>query len=159
MKDQIRQSQIVLGFGPGAMVDLPTTSVMIAGLDDWIYQNNEKSACAIHEPRLLARLIARFSQPNLELRRPPTGLDNPNEFGSCVIAWKFPRWFVAATDEKTKDDFFRRRLVHRREIINGKFSHNGKQVSLIPIRFVRACPRGHIDDIDWQQLVHGGPKD
>ena len=32
---QIRQSQIVTTFGPGAMVDLPDHAVIIGGLDHW----------------------------------------------------------------------------------------------------------------------------
>jgi hypothetical protein len=30
-----RQSQIITTFGPGAMIDLPTRSVLIGGLDRW----------------------------------------------------------------------------------------------------------------------------
>ena len=36
-KNQLRSSQVVTTFGPGAMVDLPDTSVIIAGLDSWKY--------------------------------------------------------------------------------------------------------------------------
>ena len=32
---QIRQSQVVTTFGPGAMLDLPNHSVLVAGLDHW----------------------------------------------------------------------------------------------------------------------------
>jgi len=32
---QIRQSQIITTFGPGAMLDLPKHSVLVAGLDHW----------------------------------------------------------------------------------------------------------------------------
>ena len=32
---QIRQSQIVTTFGPGAMVDLPDYAVIVGGLDNW----------------------------------------------------------------------------------------------------------------------------
>ncbi len=32
---QIRQSQIVTTFGPGAMIDLPDHAVILAGLDHW----------------------------------------------------------------------------------------------------------------------------
>ena len=32
---QIRQSQVVTTFGPGAMVDLPDHAVIIGGLDHW----------------------------------------------------------------------------------------------------------------------------
>ena len=26
---------------------------------------------------------------------------------------------------------------------------------MVPVRFVRACPRGHVGDIDWHAFVHG----
>ena len=32
---QIRLSQILTTFGPGAMVDLPNHAVLIGGLDNW----------------------------------------------------------------------------------------------------------------------------
>ena len=32
---QIRQSQIVTTFGPGAMVDLTDHAIIVAGLDHW----------------------------------------------------------------------------------------------------------------------------
>ena len=32
---ELRQSQVVMTFGPGSMVDLPKHSVLIAGLDYW----------------------------------------------------------------------------------------------------------------------------
>ena len=44
---QIRQSQVVTTFGPGAMLDLPNHSVLVAGLDYWSPGGEE-----IHEPRL-----------------------------------------------------------------------------------------------------------
>jgi len=31
---QIRQSQLITTFGPGAMLDLPNYSVLVAGLED-----------------------------------------------------------------------------------------------------------------------------
>ena len=32
---ELRRSQIVTTFGPGAMIDLPNSSVMVGGLDYW----------------------------------------------------------------------------------------------------------------------------
>jgi hypothetical protein len=157
MKDQVRQTQMVMSFGPGSMLDLPNQSVMIAGLEQWNYTLDEQAAALVHEPRLLTRLAEKFGNRELTLRRPPRGNDDPAEYTSCVGAWRFPRWFVAAVDSRTKAGHIERRLVHRRETTNGKFYLDGKQIPLIPIRFVRACPRGHIDDIDWNIVVHGGP--
>ena len=159
MKNQIRQTQMVMSFGPGSMIDLPDTSVMIAGLDHWYYDPRERQAAIIQEPRLLARLGLRFGNRELELRRPPRGSEDQQEFDNSVRAWRFPQWYLAATDRRTSEGFIERRLVHRQEFTNGKFYLENKQVPLIPIRFVRACPRGHIDDISWAILVHGGETD
>jgi hypothetical protein len=156
MKNQVRQTQMVMSFGPGSMIDLPDSSVMIAGLEHWYYDPAERQASIVQEPRLLSRLALRFGNRDLELRRPPRGTDDPQDFDNSVRAWRFPRWFVAATDRRTKEGFIERRLVHRRELANGRFSLENKTVPIIPIRFVRACPRGHIDDIAWKALVHGG---
>jgi hypothetical protein len=43
---KLRLSQIITTFGPGAVVDLPTDSVMVAGIDKWPH------GPVIHEPRL-----------------------------------------------------------------------------------------------------------
>ena len=33
-----------------------------------------------------------------------------------------------------------------------------RRPSVVATRFVRACPRGHVDDLDWRRFVHG-PED
>ncbi len=147
---------MVMGFGPGSMMDLPKNSVMIAGLEEWRYTSAELAIAIIHEPRLLSRLSERFGIHDLTLRRPPRAIDDKIEYGSCVGAWRFPRWFVATNDRETEDGNVERRLVHRNELQDGKCRIDGKLFNIIPIRFVRACPNGHIDDINWHVLVHGG---
>jgi hypothetical protein len=156
MKNQVRQTQMVMSFGPGSMIDLPETSVMIAGLEHWYYDPAERQASIIQEPRLLSRLAMRFGNRELELRRPPPGSDDQQDFDNSVRAWRFPRWFLAATERKTSEGYIERRLVHRSELTNGSFYLESRRVAIIPIRFVRACPRGHIDDIAWSVLIHGG---
>ena len=51
----LRQSQLITAFGPGAMVDLPTRSVVIGGLDLW-HMRERGSWQPIHEPRATAVL-------------------------------------------------------------------------------------------------------
>ena len=54
---QIRQSQVVTTFGPGAMVDLPEYAVIIGGLDHWSgYQDRP-----VTEERLAAKVKANES--------------------------------------------------------------------------------------------------
>ena len=75
-KNAQRLSQVVSTFGPGAMVDLPTRSVVVGGLEVW----DMRSGCfaTIPEPRSAARLETipqgpeRLAQTtNLSLRTPP----------------------------------------------------------------------------------------
>ena len=53
----VRPSQVITTFGPGAIVDLQTMSVIVAGIDSW--PTDEEFA--IHEPRLERALrVKRF---------------------------------------------------------------------------------------------------
>ena len=44
---EIRQSQLITTYGPGARVDLPKQSVVIGGLESWVGADT-----VIHEQRL-----------------------------------------------------------------------------------------------------------
>ena len=50
---QIRQSQVITTYGPGALIDLPRHSANIGGLDTW---PNPGSLDEIVEPRLARKL-------------------------------------------------------------------------------------------------------
>lgn len=167
-KNQQRQSQLVSTFGPGSMVDLPTRSVIVAGLDEWHMPPN--SFRSISEPRLVARLEKLLRDQgrlgptqNLSLRTPP--LDDGNAHGppAAVPAPIFPAWFVCDRAEPAQAGQAaarRRRLVHWKELDSRgrrKFNFDdGTSCSVTPIRFVAACQQGHMQDIDWRWVVHGG---
>ena len=55
---ELRQSQVVMTFGPGSMVDLPKHSVLIAGLDYWSGGGTE-----IFEARLAAKAARLLELP------------------------------------------------------------------------------------------------
>ena len=57
---QIRQSQLITTFGPGAMVDLPNYSVLVSGLDHWTQGGEE-----ISEPRLAEKLAVLLEIPRI----------------------------------------------------------------------------------------------
>src|SRR5690606_25562270 len=79
---QIRQSQMVTTFGPGAMVDLLDRSIVIGGLEHWSY--GKEGYIALDDARLRASLVPRLKMldPNLDLaaegyfRMSPEGDDN-----------------------------------------------------------------------------------
>jgi hypothetical protein len=160
---QLRSSQLITTFGTGAMVDLPDASVIIGGPDHWIYREEEIADHLIREPRLskrIAQYLNEFFQYNLqdvELMRPPRMRNSLQYQGKNpeVTAWKFPEWYVVQKIEQTSEGK-RRRLVSKQLLENGRYrDQNGKALDVVPIRFVRACDKGHVDDIDWLSYVHG----
>ncbi len=158
---QIRLSQVVTTFGPGAPLDLPNHSVLVGGLESWKWPESQGSA-EVHEPRLLEKLKRVLELPELRLYTPPTETDDPNAPRSGITAWEFPEWFITQRMAPRPDapTVRSRMLVHRKALTGGKFIDADKQKrSVVPIRFVRACIRGHIGDIDWRTFVHRGQDD
>ena len=152
---QIRQSQIVTTFGPGAPLDLPNYSVLVGGLDEWSKDGREE----IHELRLSAKLKRLLELPDLKLFTPPPDNEDPTAPQTGITAWQFPEWFITQDVEQNKKNptVRSRLLVPRKALTRGKFiDADRKKRSVVPIRFVRACSRGHIGDIDWYVFVHKG---
>lgn len=157
MNDNIlRQSQLITTYGPGAMVDLPHHSVIISGLQDWSYLRREK----IDEPRLTAKLRHLLGVHSLELYTPPSHEENVQPIAP-VGARIFPTWFIIkeAIPPSHDQPWRRRRLVRWNHLDGGKFrDEQGILKSVVPVRFVCGCRRGHIDDLDWRAFVHQSGK-
>lgn len=163
-QDEIRLSQLIMMFGPGAMVDLPNRSVVIGGLPLWKNQARQKT---IDEPRLQQMLERALKQQGrlaedkyISLRQPPLAEGPDGSISRDIPALIFPLWFVldAASALATGSAGSRRRMVHWRELDwkSGKYKGEGKAQSVTPIRFVGACQNGHLQDIDWRWQVHRG---
>ena len=144
---KLRPTQIVTQHGPGAIVDLPELSVVMAGLDEWRPTGNDR----VSEPRLEAfvRVSALF--------RPPA--PSPSAYGG-VPANVFPEWLVCPRSDC-------RRLARKARFYwderTGEFRcqqadrhGSGAIVQVFPARFLTACPRGHLDDFPWESWVHTG---
>lgn len=154
---EIRQSQIITTFGPGAMLDLPNHSVLVGGLDFWTPGGIE-----IVEPRLAAKLAKILDIPTLRLVAPPVETDDPKGPVTGITCFQFPEWFITQDLESDSTDRSSRSrlLVHRQALTRGKYiDSNRRKRAVVPIRFVRACRCGHIGDIDWYRFVHQGPTD
>jgi hypothetical protein len=63
-KPQIRSSQLITTFGPGAMVDLPDDAVIVSGIESWRYHRN-KPLPVVSESRLQAKVGALLGVPQI----------------------------------------------------------------------------------------------
>lgn len=157
---QLRSNQLISTFGPGAMVDLPDKSVIIAGLHGWSYRPDQ--LCIINEPRLAAKVGRLFNRPTIELRSPPPAEELQFRQGKIQPAIKgyiFPHWFIVQYTQETAQKHRRRRLVQQKQLDKGRFREpldGNKSKAVVPVRFVRACRKGHVGDIQWRDFVHGG---
>jgi len=151
---KIRRSQVVTTFGPGAMVDLIDNAVLVGGLDFWSYDRS-KGVNVLQEPRLRDRIVQRGLKLGVEnaFREPPMGDDSQPSRSIGVQVLEFPTWFVCQNPEC-------RALVRRNNLERkaGRYIHHcgGKQKSeCVPVRFVAACKKGHIEDFPWLSFAHG----
>lgn len=153
---ELRQSQVVGIFGPGAMLDLPNHSVLVAGLNHWLGRGEE-----VLEPRLLAKIKALLNIHALQLFKPPVDLEGVGGQGQMmgIKCFVFPEWFTTQDDLAPAPGAKRSRaLIHRDALTRGKYiDRDRKKHNVVPVRFLRGCRKGHIGDIDWYVLVHGGP--
>ena len=152
---QIRRSQVITTYGPGALIDLPRDSAVMAGIDRW-----GSSLERLDEPRVQQALARMTGVHSPDLRIPPT--PDPAEFWSTspkgIDAYRFPEWFVVQeapnwAKPASPDRPRSRRLVRRRALEKGRF--DGRPV--VATRFVMACPKGHVADLPWRGFAHGGP--
>lgn len=157
----VRQSQVVTTFGPGAMVDLLTDAVLVGGLDFWSY-DRAFAPPHIPEQRLRDSIVERFRELGRELsqeapfRAPPVGNDRePSKFAGVQVL-EFPHWFVCQNP--------RCRALQRKdglELKSHRYWHQCERTiktECVPVRFVSACKRGHIDEFHWIGFVHAGQK-
>lgn len=144
---ELRPSQIVTTFGPGAVVDLQNVSVVLAGTDFWATGQELE----VDEPRLRSLLrVNRFYRPAVR-----------SDGGSGgVPALVFPRYLRCPRCRRLgrydQGDLFY--LDGRR--YRCKARHDGRVPRggpfAFPARFVVACAEGHLDDFPWSAYVHRG---
>ncbi|MGJ5206130.1 DrmB family protein [Bradyrhizobium sp. HKCCYLR20261] len=167
-------SQLLLTYGPGAMMDLPDNAVVVSGLQDWDYKGSswkpveEERLVALLKQQLGTKLSATFNG----LRHPPMFDEDRRDGNAPGVAVRlFPCWFLvnetqskdagAAPDGAAAGNEKRRRMVEFSELdvtAGGRLSYTGGggKAGVNPIRFVGACTKGHLQDISWRYLTHRG---
>ena len=114
---QIRRSQIINVFGPGALMDLPHHAAIVGGLDTWNWGGDDRKR-KIVEPRLLSKVELALQKQGLAMYEPPADSQDPDAPPSGVTVYRFPEWFTAQISMKGPKGQRTRPLVHRRNLIN-----------------------------------------
>jgi hypothetical protein len=147
---QLRQSAVLRGSGPGAMVDMPNYAVVIGGLEFWKGEMKQ-----LFEPRLRAKITQLLQIPDVKLFTPPAASNDPAAPQTGIDAFRFPEWFTAQYEDRPADGVRSRPLVHQKALVNGRYQRDRRKYGVVPVRFVQACRNGHISDVNWYVFVHG----
>ena len=168
----VRPSQLLWTYGPGALVDLPNLSVVTMGLDRW-----ERDRCRpVQEARLLASVRKVLGGQVESLRVPPVsdreGVDPFSAEALIGVPVRpFPRWLrcVKCGLLSAYDTQLFELKVNRYRPEQTRFVHKGcrgsqgnlqpSNADAVPARFLMACRAGHLDDFPWHWFVHAGPSD
>lgn len=139
---EIRVSQIIRGYGPGALIDFPGQTLTVARPENWI-----PDVSYIYDERFARSLgVKRFASPN------------------SVSYVRYPEWYYCPRCCKfqTIDKWI---AEHKRK--NGRDSHNESYMNMIRQlrcpdckrelvlpRFLTMCENGHLNDFPWSEWVH-----
>jgi hypothetical protein len=167
---EVRPSQLLWTYGPGALIDLPNLSVVTMGIDRW-----EMGRCQpIQEARLLTNVRRVLGDQVESLRMPPlTDGDVVDPFSAEALIGvpvkPFPRWmrcvkcgllspFDAGLFELKENRYRPERtcFVHK-GCTGSRGDQRPRDADAVPARFLLACREGHLDDFPWPWFVHGGP--
>jgi hypothetical protein len=154
---QVRQSQIITTYGAGALIDLVDQAVLVGGLDFWSY-GSAKGVPIIQEPRLRDALAESFRIAGRPLsfenafREPPAGDGRQPQRAVGIQVLEMPRWFVCQNPRC-------RALVRSDglDLKGGRYRHQCEQkkgTESVPVRFVGACRRGHLQEFPWIYFAH-----
>lgn len=168
---EVRPSQLLWTYGPGALIDLPNVSVVTLGIEKW-----DKNQCMpVQEVRLLAA-VRKVLGPQVEgLRMPPFHKEDISRWSSesniGVPVKPFPRWMrcvrcglLSAYDDGLfelkvdRNRSERTRFVHK-DCRGSQNNQPPRDADAVPARFLLACRAGHLDDFPWHYYVHGGKSD
>jgi hypothetical protein len=150
---QMRRSQFITTFGPGALMEGPSGPRVINALDRAnIFDAGQAAArdYEITDARLSAGLLG-----GAGIVRLPSNAELGHADSQAVYATTaFPSWALCVQHrilyKKTNNQDAR--ACPRCPALANRFAAYA-QVRSQAIRFVRACAAGHLDDVDWPYVV------
>ncbi len=148
MSQGIRPTQYVTTFGPGSIVETPDGPFLLKSVDsvlDEIRRSQSRpSDFAINDMRLQRGLLKGGRVFKIPDEAVSERFTHPTR--------AFPTWNLCV---KHRDS----NIIHRRLSGCPRCTGADREESTKPkyaIRFVSACPRGHLSDVDWSFVVHMG---
>ena len=159
----IRRSQLITTWGIGQMIDLPgNDSLMLSGLEAWnrnFGQAEDLQEFIFNDHRLSKRLGVKHFRLPPEFRKSQRyyKVENPN---LTVPFVRFPLWYYCPNCGYMERQHLNTKthpVCARPNYSKGRTCHDLKWAPpLVPVRFIAACEKGHLEDFPFSEWVHEG---
>jgi hypothetical protein len=146
----LRPSQFIYNFGVGSIIEAPGGPRLVLDFDKWGRVFGPGRTPSVSEFAIPDSTTSSLLDDGL-IFRIPTNVDlNEPESEQIFSTGRFPEWalcnrhwylFQLPMDDRTRCP----------DCMASGFNQSARPVA---IRFVRACPDGHLDDVDWYGIIH-----
>ena len=167
MTEGIRPSQFVTVYGPGTILETTSGPVVIPTPDTGLFAGQTNLLPADYSvDRVLERMVSEIhskdgADRNIGIFRVPVnaelGLESERVIYKTI---PFSKWRLCLRQDDHKGRLPESLRADKIDILHEgdrcpvcTHSSGGKNA----IRFVSVCNDGHLDDVDWNFAVHGGP--
>ncbi len=150
---QIRVGQLIAPFGPGSIyTDRRGVPHVVGGLDHWYKRPDPQAGLQpcehpdefiVFEPRLSELLGVDTLKIPPDFRTARKGISPPPNARITTPALRFPRWYRHSKTGKLKKFNLTTQRIERA-------AEGGRW---LPVRFVAACPAGHLSEFPWKAWV------
>ena len=138
----MRHSQFILTWGPGAILEGPEGPRIVPMPEIGLFYKKhiKPEDFEISDSRMSKGLLN-----NRRIFRLPSNAElNIDENYPVYMTKMFPEWSICVTHG----------ILFLRRYGCPKCKRERKRGKWDAIRFVQACPEGHLDDVDWDYIVH-----
>jgi hypothetical protein len=148
MTQHIRRSQFIFTYGPGAILEGPYGPRVILRPDIGLFSTGSLSPerYEVSDQRMSQGLLG-----GARIFRLPSNAELQKTQNQYIYQTKpFPNWKLCLNMPAHNGDFYVLYSAPSCPLCGGT-GWRGREA----IRFIKACPAGHMDEVDWYVLAHG----
>lgn len=153
---RIRPSQFIYNYGPGAIMETGRGPRMIPSPEIGLFYKNSRYLKALEakyeitDQRMSRGILRDDAGTDVRIFRLPTEAENKTSTSGFIYRTsEFPKWKLCInTDVHYEKQKSREYVLYRDKC------HICHKQSGSAIRFVMACPGGHLDEVQWDRIAH-----
>ena len=158
-KQDIRRSQFIFTYGPGSLLESRKACSIMPSMGRGLHSNltvaKELLSNEIEDARLgdALRLLLNKTN-NVRLLKIPSKDEckSLKEYERIYMTWAFPSWHIC--NGRDRPGVHNYSIIFDAYLNKSKCPKCGTNKGLYQSRYVMICLNGHLDDVNWHQVLH-----